>query len=112
MLEAIRTAADIYVINSDAPAASRQLKAISGISVPVLRDPALAVVQQYDFLPKPGQPMGGMMGVAQMGFVVVDGRGTIRVQRVDIYFGRHASQIAEILRRLTARRSRGAPQRN
>lgn len=102
MLETIRTEADIYVINSDAPAASRQLKAISGISVPVLLDPSLAVARQYDFLPKPGQPMGGMRGVAQMGFVIVDRRGTIRAQRADIYFGEHAGQIAEILRRLAA----------
>ncbi len=56
--------------------------------------------------------MGGMMGVAQMGFVIVDGRGTIRVQRADIYFGRHAGQIAEILRRLAAGGSRGVPQWN
>ena len=112
MLETIRTGADLYVINSDAPAASRQLKTISGISVPVLLDPSLAVARQYDFLPKPGQPMGGMMGVAQMGFVIVDGRGTIRVQRVDIYFGRDAGQIAEILRRLAVRGDRGAPHPN
>ena len=112
MLETIRTQADIYVINSDAPPASRQLKAISGISLPVLLDRSLAVARQYDLLPKPGQPMGGMAGVAQMGFVVVDGRGTIRVQRADIYFGQHAGQIAEILRRLTAQGGRRVPQRN
>jgi peroxiredoxin len=100
VLAIIRAEADIYVINSDAPAASRQLKAISGISVPVLLDPSLAVARQYDFLPKPGQPMAGMTGVAQMGFVIVDRRGTIQVQRADICFGQHAGQIAEILRRL------------
>jgi peroxiredoxin len=100
VLETIRTEADLYVINSDAPAASRQLKAMSGISVPVLLDRSLTVARQYDLLPKPGQPMGGMSGVAQMGFVIVDRRGTIRVQRADIYFGEHAGQIVEILRRL------------
>jgi len=112
VLETIRTEADIYVINSDAPAASRQLKAISGISVPVLLDPSLAVARQYDLLPKPGQPMGGMTGVAQMGFVIVDGRGIIRVQRADIYFGQHAGQIAEILQRLATQGSRGEPHWN
>jgi peroxiredoxin len=88
------------VINSDTPDASRRLKAITGISVPVLLDRQLAVARAYDFLPKPGQPMGGMTGVAQMGFVIVDGKGTIRVQRADIYFGRHAGQMLEIVRRL------------
>jgi len=89
------------VINRDTPEDSRQLKQISGISLPVLLDPQLTVARQYDMLPKPGQPMGGMSGVAQMGFVVIDARGTIRVQRADIYFGRHASQILEILQILT-----------
>lgn len=41
--------------------------------------------------------MGGMSGVAQMGFVVIDGEGMIRVQRADILFGEHAGQIMEIL---------------
>jgi hypothetical protein len=32
-----------------------------------------------------------------VGFVVVDGKGIIRVQRVDIDFGSHASQIIQIV---------------
>ena len=96
-VEALRQEADVYVINRDTPEDSRQLKQMSGMSLPVLLDPQLAVARQYDFLPKPGQPMGGMSGVAQMGFIIIDARGTIRVQRADIYFGQHASQILEIL---------------
>lgn len=92
--------ADVYVINSDTPEASRQLKQVTGISVPVLIDPDLAVAGEYDMLPKPGQPMGMMQGVAQMGFVVIDGKGIIRVQRVDTRFGEDADQIIEILRLL------------
>ena len=99
--DALGQQADAYVINRDTPEDSRQLKQISGISVPVLLDPQLSVARQYDMLPKPGQPMGEMSGVAQMGFVVIDARGIIRVQRADIYFGQHASQILEILRILT-----------
>jgi len=92
--------ADVYVINSDAPDASVQLKQITHISLPVLLDRQLAWARQYDMLPKSNQPMGMMSGVGQMGFVVIDGAGTIRVQRVDINFGQHASQIVDILRRL------------
>ncbi len=58
------------------------------------------VIRQYDMLPKSNQPMGMMSGVGQMGYVVIDASGTIRVQRVDIQFGQHAPQILEILRRL------------
>jgi len=70
--------------------------------VPVLLDRQLAVVRQYDMLPKPNQPMGGMSGVAQMGWVIVDAGGTIRVQRADLQFGSHAGQMLEILRLLAA----------
>jgi hypothetical protein len=44
-----------------------------------------------------------MVGVAQMGFVIVDAGGTIRAQRVDIRFGQHASQIMQIVQLLTHR---------
>ena len=101
--DALRQQADVYVINSDTPRDSQRLKQISGITLPVLLDPQLAVARQYDLLPKANQPMGGMRGVAQMGFVIVDGGGTIRVQRVDVNFGQHASQMLEILRRLGQR---------
>ncbi len=87
----------MYVVNSDTPQDSQRLKQMTGISVPVLLDRELKVAGQYDMLPKPGQPMGMMRGVAQMGFVVVDAGGTIRVQRVDLYFGEHAPQMLEIV---------------
>lgn len=99
-IPALREQADVYVINSDTPEQSRQLKQISGIGVPVLLDRDLEVAAQYDMLPKPGQPMGMMQGVAQMGFVIVDGAGAIRVQRVDLNFGEHADQMVDILRLL------------
>ena len=92
------------MLNRDDPEASRRLKAMSGIGAPVLLDRQLAVARAYDFLPKSGQPMGGMTGVAQMGFVIVDGKGIIRVQRADIYFGRHAGQMLDIVRRLAQER--------
>ena len=106
--DALRQQADAYVINPDSPESSRRLKQISGISLPVLLDPKLTVGRQYDLLPKSGQPMGGMAGVAQMGFVIVDSGGTIRVQRVDIEFGQHAGQMLEILR-LLAQEPAAAP---
>jgi peroxiredoxin len=90
----------VYVINSDTPEDSRRLKQITGISLPVLLDQRLEVARQYDMLPKRNQPMGGMSGVAQMGFVMIDAEGIIRVQRVDIQFGQHAGQMLEILRLL------------
>ncbi len=88
------------MVNSDTPEDSRRLKRITGISLPVLLDRNLEVGRQYDLLPKSGQPMGGMGGVAQMGFVIVDAGGTIRLQRVDIQFGSHARQMLEVVQLL------------
>lgn len=85
-------------MNSDSPEASRRLIQITGISLPVLLDRSLSVAKQFDMLPKSGQPMGGMQGVAQMGFVAIDPHGTIRVQRVDLLFGRHSAQLLQIVR--------------
>lgn len=99
-IDQLRALADVYVVNSDAPEQSRQLKQTTGITAPVLLDRDLAVARQYDLLPKPGQPMGGMSGVGQMGFVIIDRYGTIRIQRVDINFGDHADQMLKILRRI------------
>jgi len=96
--EALRRAADVFVVNNDTPEDSRRLKRTTGISLPVLLDGDLQVARSYDMLPRPNQPMGMMSGVAQMGFVIVDGRRTVRVQRVDVNFGSHAGQILDILR--------------
>ena len=90
----------MYVINSDSPQDSQRLKQITHTTLPVLLDRQLAWARQYDMLPKSNQPMGMMSGVGQMGFVVIDASGSIRVQRVDINFGQHASQILDILRLL------------
>lgn len=69
----------------------------SGTTVPILYDQDLVVANQLDFLPQQGQPMGGMSGIPQMGFVIIDAQGMIRAQRVDIYFGNNANQILDIL---------------
>lgn len=95
---AIRALADVYVINPDTPENSRRVRQASGVSVPILLDPGYTVARMYD-LPAEGRPMQGLVGV-----VIMDGQGIIRVQRVDIDFGSHGSQIVEILRGLTATR--------
>ena len=100
-VDSLKQQADVYVLNRDSPEESRRLLHITGVTFPVLLDRDLGVARQYDMLPKPGQPMGGMPGVAQMGFVVIDPRGVIRVQRVDILFGDHAAQILDIVRILS-----------
>lgn len=44
-------------------------------------------------------PMGEMgTGLPEMGYVIVDGQGVIRAQRVDVYFGDASPQILEWLK--------------
>jgi len=61
------------------------------LSIPILLDPGYTVAKMFD-LPGSGRPMNGLVG-----FVVVDPKGIIRVQRVDIDFGGHARQIIQIV---------------
>jgi peroxiredoxin len=69
----------------------------SRLSIPILLDPDYSVARMYDF-PGAGRPMRGLVG-----FVIMDRRGIIRTQRVDIDFGSHAPQIVEILRIIRSR---------
>lgn len=101
-LPSLNEQADVYTINRDQPEQTAQVRQRSGATMPILYDQDLNVASQYDFLPQRGQPMGGMSGIPQMGFVVIDAQGVIRAQRVDIYFGEHAGQILEILAMLNA----------
>ena len=85
----------MYVINPDTPENARKVRQTTGLSVPLLSDPHYTMAKRFD-LAGPGRPMGGLVG-----FVVIDAKGIIRVQRVDIDFGRHASQIIQITRALS-----------
>ena len=89
--------AAVYVVNVDTPEQSRWLKQQTGTSVPVLLDNGLAVSRRYDMHIRPGVPMGGMRGVPAMGFVIVDGKGVVRMQRSHLYFGQDAKLMIETL---------------
>ena len=80
------------MINPDTPENNRKVRDASRLSIPILLDPGYTVAKMID-LPGTGRPMGGLVG-----FVVIDGKGIIRVQRVDIDFGAHAGQIIEIVK--------------
>ncbi len=86
--------ADVYVINPDTPENSRQVRAQTRITVPILLDPGYSGAQTYN-LAGEGRPMSGLVGWA-----VIDRTGIVREQRVDIDFGSHAGQILDALRRL------------
>jgi peroxiredoxin len=82
------------VINPDPPERSAEVRRSTGLTLPLLQDPNYTMASRFE-LRGVGRPMGGLVG-----FVLIDKKGIIRVQRVDLEFGRHAKQIAEGLRLL------------
>lgn len=79
---------------------ARQVVQQTGVTFPLLSDPDLSVTRQFDMQLRAGWPMGGMGDFPEMGYVIVDGKGIIRAQRVEIYFGDAGPQILEWLKEL------------
>ena len=77
----------------DTPETLRQTQAGSGASFPLLSDIDMKVTRQYDMQLRPEWPMGGMGDIPEMGYVVVDAVGRIKLQRVDLYFGDNSEDI-------------------
>ena len=72
---------------------ARQVAQRTGATFPLLSDPDLSVTKQFDMQLREGWPMGGMGNFPEMGYVIVDGQGIIRAQRVDMNFGDAGPQI-------------------
>lgn len=79
--------AQVIGISVDSGAQAVQVVQTTGATFPILTDADLNVTRQYDMQLRPEWPMGGMGPFPEMGFVVVDGKGMIRAQRVELEFG-------------------------
>ena len=84
--------AEAYVINPDSRQDALEVLKHTHLTLPLLSDPHYAVAAKFG-LPSTARPMGGLVG-----FVVIDPKGIIRFQRVDIRFGDHIGQILAIIR--------------
>ena len=91
---------DLIAVGYDTPESLKQTQAGSGASFPLLSDTDLTVTRLYDMQLRAGWPMAGMGEIPEMGYVVVDGQGLIRLQTVDIHFGNHAQDILQALKAL------------
>ncbi|KRT76791.1 MAG: hypothetical protein XU14_C0030G0009 [Armatimonadetes bacterium CSP1-3] len=60
----------------------------------------VAALRRLD-LPGDGRPMGGLVG-----FVIIDPKEIIRVQRVDIDLGSHSGQIRDIVQAIAGESTR------
>ena len=87
-------------INPDTGDHAQQVVQRIRATFPFLSDPDLNVTKQFDMQLREGWPMGGMGSFPEMGYVIVDGKGVIRAQRVDVYFGDASPQILKWLKDL------------
>ncbi len=93
-----RANTQVLGISVDTGERARQVVQQTGATFPLLFDPDLNVTRQFDMHLRAGWPMGGMGRLPEMGLVVVDAKGIIRAQRVDLYFGQTAIQMLPLLR--------------
>ena len=92
---------EVISINPDTGVNAQEVAQRIGATFPLLSDPTLSVTQQFDMQLRVGWPMGSMGGgLPEMGYVIVDGKGIIRAQRVDVYFGDAGPQILRWLKDL------------
>ena len=96
---------DLIAVGYDTPESLKQTQAGSGASFPLLADQDLTVTRLYDMQLRPEWPMGGMGDIPEMGYVIIDGEGILRLQRVDLYFGDSAGQILHMLTGLQEKQS-------
>ena len=92
--------AEVISINPDTSDHAQQVIQQIGATFPFLSDPDLSATVQFDMQLRAGWPMGGMGTFPEMGYVIVDGKGLIRAQRVDVYFGDAGPQILKWLKEL------------
>ena len=71
-----------------------------GLDFPVLSDPSMEMISRYGM-------MGERMPMADMGYVLIDAAGKLRVRRIDREFGEHAGEIAGDLQRIASASAAG-----
>ena len=95
----LKPLADVIAVGADTASSIRQTQSATNASFPLLRDPDLKVSKLYDMQLRSQWPMGMMGAFPEMGYVIVDEKGIIRTQRVDLTFGDHADEMIILLKR-------------
>lgn len=88
-------------ISSDRTDDVRRMAAELGFAFPVLSNPSLDVIYLYSM-------KGPMSTMADMGYVLIDAAGRVRLRQIDHRFGEHADEIVEHLRGMTQAKA-GSP---
>ncbi len=87
--------AAVFAVSIDKPDQARKVAQEFKLGFPVLSDPAMQVIRPYGM-------KGDRMEMAELGYVVIDRQGRIRVTRADRAFGDHVEHILRYLRQAKA----------
>ena len=85
-----RSLSPIIAISKDSTGDAQRMNAEVGLDFPVLSDPSMEMISRYGM-------MGEGMPMADMGYVLIDASGRVRVRRIDRQFGEHAGEIVNAL---------------
>ena len=83
--------AAVLAMSKDTPEEASKLAQDLNLAFPVLSDPNMSIVREYGMY-------GKLMGMPDMGYVVIDKQGQIREQQIDRSLGENAGAIIEALR--------------
>ncbi len=85
--------AEVFAISKDGTDDARRMATDLGLDFPVLSDPSMEVIDRYGM-------KGAGMPMADMGYVLIDASGRLRVRKIDRQFGDHAGVLVQELGRI------------
>jgi peroxiredoxin len=84
--------AAVFAVSIDTPEQARRIAQQFGLTFSILSDPAMRVIQRYGM-------KGEGMEMADLGYAVIDRRGTLIAKRIDREFGNHVELLLHEVRR-------------
>jgi len=83
--------AEVFAISKDGTEDAGRMAKDLGLDFPVLSDPSMEVIGRYGM-------KGAGMPMADMGYVVIDRAGRVRMRKIDRTFGEHIGEIVQTLK--------------
>lgn len=83
---------EVFAITSDDGAGARRTASALSFEIPVMSDRPLKVFRRYAMLSDPPLP--------DVGYVVIDRAGTVRLRKIDQFFGEHSEEMVRFLESL------------
>lgn len=85
------TGATVLALSHDDRERARSMAVELGRTIVVLSDPSMKVIYRYGM-------KSDSMPMADMGYVVIDRAGRIRLRKIDLRYGEHIGEIVQALK--------------